>query len=131
AFGIVFISRFKPQQENILNLSLWMLLISTMVISPVTFYTNEFYALGINYNTFLIILEIVLSTVGYVLMFLVIQRAGPVLFVLVNGVSAIAGLFYGRLLFDQQISLVAYFAIGLIVLAIIGLSLTKRYKIYE
>lgn len=129
AFAVVFISRYRPATGDVLNYSLWMLFVSTAVIAPLTLATGEFYSLGLNYNTFLIILEILLSTVGYVLLFIIINRVGPVFFILVNAVACVCGVLYARLIFNQHISDLSYGAICLIIMAILGMAISYRQKV--
>lgn len=119
SLAMVVISRFRPQEGNNLNYSMWMLFVASCLMVPLTIINGKFFALGLNLTSGLIILEILLSSLGYVLMFIIIQRAGPVLFAMVNGIAAISGLIYGRLLFNQLISHAEFIASILIVIAII------------
>jgi drug/metabolite transporter (DMT)-like permease len=119
SLAMVVISRFRPQEGNNLNYSMWMLFVASCLMIPLTLINGKFFALGINLSSGLIILEILLSSLGYVLMFIIIERAGPVLFAMVNGTAAISGLIYGRLLFKQSISHAEFIAAILIVIAII------------
>jgi drug/metabolite transporter (DMT)-like permease len=127
AFCTVFVSRFKPNTGNVLNYSLWMLLISALVISPITLYSHQFYPLRLDdFNSLLILIEILISALGYVLLFVIIQMKGPVFFTLVNAVAAISGVLYARIVFNQTISVVAYWAILLIIIAILGLGIAHK-----
>lgn len=128
AFAVVYISRYKPYGGNILNYSLWMLVVSTIVITPLTLSSGEFYMLGLNYNSFLILLEILLSTAGYILLFMIIHRVGPVFFILVNAVASVCGLLYGGLLFGQHIGLLSFAGAVLIIIAIVGMSFSYVHK---
>jgi len=122
SFATVVISRFRPATGNNLNYSMWMLLVASCLMIPLTVVSGKFFPLGFNFNSSLIVLEILLSTAGYILMFIIIQRAGPVLFAMVNGIAAISGLIYGRLFFDQLISHAEFIASVVIIFAIIQIA---------
>ena len=132
AFSFVFVSRYKPLAGNVLNYSFWMLLVSSMIITPLTLSTHDFYPLALNdFNACLILLEIILSSFGYVLLFIIIHKVGPVFFTLVNAVAAVSGVFYARLIFNQSISNSIYVAIVLIVIAILGLGVKPKLIIFS
>ncbi len=127
ALGAVFIARFRPESGNVLNYSMWMLLISTLLLSPLTLSQGEFYPLVISdFNSWLIMLEVILSAFGYVLLFLLIKRVGPVYYTLVNAIAALTGVLYGVLLFKQVFTWQIYLAIAIILLAIVGLTYSNR-----
>ena len=127
ALGAVFIARFRPETGNVLNYSMWMLFVSTLLLSPLTLMQSDFYPLLLNeLNSWLILLEVILSAFGYVLLFLLIKRVGPVYYTLVNAVAALTGVLYGVLLFKQIFTGAIYFAVMIIVFAIIGLTYTNR-----
>jgi drug/metabolite transporter (DMT)-like permease len=126
AFGVVFISKFKPLGGDVLNYAMWMLFFASSLIIPISLLNGGFYPLGMNLNSGLILLEILLSTFGYILLFIIIHRAGAVLFVMVNGIAAISGLIYGKLIFSQQISYWTFFASMLIILAIMGMAILHK-----
>ncbi|TXH54086.1 MAG: DMT family transporter [Bacteroidia bacterium] len=123
AFSAVFVARFRPSEGNILSYSFWMLLVSTILISPMTYFYYGYYPLKFgDSNTYLIVIEMLLSAFGYVLLFFIIKKAGPVYYMLVNAITAMAGVIYGKILFGQYISGKMYLGIFLILLAIIGLT---------
>ena len=132
ALGAVFIARFRPETGNVLNYSMWMLLISTLLLSPLTLVQSEFYPLMLNdLNSWLILLEIILSAFGYVLLFLLIKRVGPVYYTLVNAIAALTGVIYGVFLFKQVFTNTIYLAVLVIVVAIIGLTYTNKEEKHE
>ncbi len=61
-----------------------------------------------------------------VLLFIIIHKVGPVFFTLVNAVAAVTGVMYARFIFGQRINSYVYFAICLIIIAIIGLGIKFR-----
>lgn len=127
AFAAVYIARFRPHGGNILSHAFLMLIVSSAVLSPLTFIMHGFYSLHVgDANSYLIILEILLSAFGYVLLFIIINIVGPVYYTLVNAVAAVTGVLYARLLFSQQISNAAFIGMGLIIFAILGLSYTQQ-----
>lgn len=127
AFAAVYIARFRPHGGNILSHAFLMLIVSSAVLSPLTFIMHGFYSLHVDdTNSYLIISEILLSAFGYVLLFIIINMVGPVYYTLVNAVAAVTGLLYARLIFSQQISHAAFAGIGLILFAILGLSYTQQ-----
>lgn len=130
AFSIVFIARFKPSEvKSSLNSSMLMLFFATLFIVPVTLISKDFYSLAIgDFNSQLIILEIILSSIGYVLLFLLIKLVGPVYYTITNTVAAITGVIYGRVLFGQYFNHQSYIAIIIIIAAILGLTFTQNKK---
>jgi drug/metabolite transporter (DMT)-like permease len=133
AFSAVYIARFRPTKGgNVLNYAWQMLLVSSMVIVPLTLTQHDFYPLKLgDINSYLIILEIVLSSIGYVLLFVLIKRVGPVYYTLVNAIAAVTGVIYAVVLFKQHLLCLSYLAIALIVLAILGLSFTQQNNRYS
>ncbi len=121
SLGVIYLAKLKPKDGNVLNYSFWMLLFASIITIPVTLIDKNFYPLSFNYNSLLIILEIILSTIGYILLFIIIPRFGPVFFMLVNGISAITGIVYGKFIFHQSMTNITYLAVTLIILSIIGM----------
>lgn len=120
AFCSVFIAHARPIPSDSLGLSNGMLFVSSCLLSPVVFLTHSFYRFAIPLTTtdWLILLEILLSTVGYVIFFLLIKRAGPVFYSLVSGTVALTSLFWSWLIFHSIPSFLTGCAVGLIVIAI-------------
>lgn len=129
AFSAVYISRFCPKDGNVLSYSLWMLMFSTLCISPLTIIRHGYYPLHIGDQiSNLIILEIILSTCGYILLFIILQRVRSVYYSLVNGIAALTGIFYGYFIFNQQLSFYVYIGIFVILFTIFGLTYTQNRK---
>ena len=127
ALSAVYVSRFLPKSGSILNYAMWMLFVAAIVNSALVVMQNEFYVLHYNdFNSWLIILEILLSTAGYVLLFAILKMVGPVYYILVNAIAALTGIMYGKLIFGQSFNNITYIASGLIISAIIGLTYTQR-----
>lgn len=129
AFSAVYISRFHPGSGNVLSYSLWMLMFSSLCISPLAVINQGYYPLHLNdLPSLLIVVEILLSTLGYGLLFIIIKKVGAVYYTLVNAVAVITGVLYGVLLFGQHFSGLTYVAIAIILLTIIGLTYTQQKK---
>lgn len=126
AFSAVYISRFDPKSGNSLNYAMWMLLFSTLCISPMTIFMNGYYQLRLSdINTLLILLEIFLSVVGYVILFIIIRKVGVVYYTLVNAVAVVSGVIYGKIMFGQELNDKVYVGVIMILLAIVGVSYFK------
>lgn len=84
-----------------------MLLAATLLLLPLVLSTHSYYSLSVFPNAVqsVVLLEILLSTMGYVLFFRLIRLAGPVFYSLVGGVVALTGIFWGRVLFDERLTL--------------------------
>lgn len=129
AFSAVYISRFHPGSGNVLSYSLWMLMFSSLCISPLAVINQGYYPLHLNdLPSLLIVVEILLSTLGYGLLFIIIKKVGAVYYTLVNAVAVITGVLYGVLLFGQHFSGLTYVAIAIILLTIVGLTYTQQKK---
>lgn len=127
AFSAVYISRFHPGTGNVLSYAMWMLMFSSLCISPLTVINQGYYPLHFDdTSSLLILVEILLSTLGYGLLFIIIKKVGAVYYTLVNAVAVITGVVYGYFIFQQQFSLLTLVAIGVILLTILGLTYTQR-----
>ena len=127
AFSAVYVSKFRPTTGNSLNYALGMLVVSAIVNTPLVYLNNGFYELQIHdTNTWLIILEVILSTFGYVLLFVIIRMVGAVYYTLVNTITALTGLLYGYFIFSQKYSNHIYVAITLVIFALIILTITQK-----
>lgn len=126
AFSAVYIAKFHPGNGSVLCYAMWMLLFSSLIISPLTVINQGYYELIIHdLNSLLILCEILLSTLGYVLLFIIINKIGAVSYTLVNAVAAVSGVIYGIVL-GQHLQGIVYFAVFLIILAIAGLIYTQK-----
>lgn len=128
AFSAVYISRFHPKSGgDVLSYAMWMLLVATLCISPLAVVNQAYYPLRLNdLSSLLIILEIFLSALGYVLLFIIIRRVGAVYYTIVNIVAAVSGVIYGYILFGQKFSALTYLGIILVIATIIGLTYSQQ-----
>ncbi|MFT3742348.1 MAG: DMT family transporter [Gammaproteobacteria bacterium] len=98
-----FVNPRRPANSQPLNLAAGMMIFSTLWLLPVVFSTHSFYSLWpLTLPGWVIILEMILSSLGYVLLFKLLTLAGPVYYSLVDGVVAITGLLWGVLLFQER-----------------------------
>ncbi len=129
AFCAVYVSKFRPENGNSINYAFGMLLISSLFNIPLVYIHKGFYPLNFSdFRSQLIVLEIMLSGLGYVLMFVIINKVGAVYYTLVNVITALTGVIYGYFIFDQRYPNNIYSAIIIILIALIGLTFTQRNK---
>ena len=120
ALCTVFMVKLRPHSTSSLALSSGMLIASTCIIAPVIIYTNNFHPIGLPLSTpnLFILIEIVLSSIGYILFFELLRVAGPVFYSLVGCIVALAGLFWGYVIFNEQIKLLEWISIVFIIISI-------------
>lgn len=120
----LYINRYRPQNLSSLTLSAGMLIASSLLLSPLIFLTKSFYPLMLPFSLpdWIVVLEILLSTLGYVIFFLLLKKAGPVYYSLVGGIVSITGLFWGGIIFHEGLSIRNALAVGLIFLALFWVS---------
>lgn len=124
ALCAVFVAKYRPKDSHSLGLAAGMLWGSTLWLLPIVFYGHYFYPLNHHFSQpeQLLLIEILLSSAGYWLFFLLLKYAGPVYYSLVGGVVAIAGLLWGRLFFMETLSLTQIISVICIILGIILVS---------
>jgi drug/metabolite transporter (DMT)-like permease len=120
----IYISARQPKEIDALCAASGMLLTASLTLIPLVIQQNAFYPLTGPFTIVkqVIVLEIILSTVGYLLFFVLIRIAGPVFYSLTGGIVALTGLLWGYLIFNEVPSSIQSFAIGLVVSAIFLLS---------
>lgn len=130
ALCTIYIGQQKNPPANALLSAAGMMIMSSLLLTPMILATHSFYSLWPPFSVagWLIILEILLSSLGYVIFFYLIQRAGSVYYSMVGGVVGVTGLFWGWLIFGERPTVTAWLAIGLIILAI--LALARKYHEY-
>ncbi|HAU1297228.1 TPA: DMT family transporter [Legionella pneumophila] len=124
AFCSIYIGAKQSKEINALQAANGMLLAASLLLAPVVLHQHAFYSLSAPFTFVkqIVILEIILSSLGYLLFFILIRMAGPVFYSLTGGVVAITGLFWGYLAFDEKPSSIQSMAIALVVSAIFLLS---------
>lgn len=130
----VLIARWQSASCSAASLACGMLIAASLWLMPIVFILHRFYALQLPWNSAwqlrdaVIMLEIVLSSIGYIILCRLLRVAGSVYYSLVGGVVAIVGLIWGRVLFKEHLNIWQYLAVLCIVSSIIILSLCKRYR---
>lgn len=128
AFCSVYIACTPPRTKHPLSLAAHTLLIASLILAPFVFYTGNFYAFHfpLNITDGVILLEIVLSSFGYVLFFQLIKMAGPVFYSMVDTIVMLTGLFWGHLVFDEKLNHWTGLALVCILLAFFLVTKTQR-----
>ncbi|MSP52779.1 MAG: DMT family transporter [Gammaproteobacteria bacterium] len=109
----------RPVGSSSLSLATGMLVASAIVLTPLLVDMHEFYPLNsLSLQNFAVILEIILSSIGYVILFQLLKIAGAVYYSLVGGIVALTGLFWGWLLLGETISWWTVVAVVLIIIAV-------------
>lgn len=120
----IYIGRSQAPKLNVLEAASGMLIAASLLLTPLVLEQQAFYPLSLPLTLpkQVIILEICLSSIGYLLFFMLVRHAGPVFYSLTGGVVALTGLFWGYLLFAENPSKTQGLAILLIILALALLS---------
>lgn len=134
ALCAVYIAKYRPDNCDSLALSAGMLWGASLWLTPIVFSQHHFYPLisylnssiDFSFPQKLIILEILLSSLGYWLFFQLLQKAGAIYYSLVAGIVAIAGLFWGWLFFQESLEGLAIYGTGFIIVGILIVSLLKK-----
>ncbi len=125
AVTALYIHKQQPLQTSAIQLTAGMLLFSTLFLLPLMLYGKGFYSLlQWNAATAVVILEIILSSIGYILFFILIKRAGAVYYSLVGGIVALTGLFWGYIIYHETLTAIDIYATLLILTALGILSFT-------
>lgn len=127
AFCSVYISRFRPPNSHCSSLAAGTLLASTILLIPIVYLSGNFYSLHFPLYRAdkVILLEIILSSMGYILFFQLIKIAGAVFYSLVDTIVALTGLFWGYFIFNETVTPSIGAAVFLI---LIGLILNTQYQ---
>lgn len=128
AFCSIYIARFRPAGSDSLTLSAGMLIFSSIMLLPLVIMTDSFYIfhLPLTMPDWVVLLEIVLSSVGYILFFQLIKIAGPVYYSLVDTIVVLTGLFWGRIIFNERLNNWTFAAVFLIVMALLLVTRHQR-----
>ena len=124
SLAALYIHKKRPVESSAISLTAGMLCLSTVFLLPLMLYSHSFYPLiHLNAPELVVILEIILSSIGYILFFILIRRAGAVYYSLVGGVVALTGLFWGFSIYNETLSMLDVYATLLILTALALLSL--------
>ena len=103
----VYIFRSQPtSSKNALSHARGMLVFASVILLPFVWINHSIYYFHFPLTTpdWIVLLEIVLSSTGYVLFFKLIQAAGPLYYSLVDTIVSLTGLFWGWLLFHESLN---------------------------
>lgn len=128
AYCSIYIARYQPAGTDSLSLSAGMLIASSLLLTPMVIATDSFYTFHFPFllPDWIIMLEIILSSLGYILFFKLIKLAGPVYYSLVDTIVVVTGLFWGYIIFGEHLNKWTGTAIFLILFAL--LLVTQQQK---
>ena len=111
----------QPTNSHALSLAAGMLIASTILLTPIVIANHDFYIMRVplHLRDYIIILEIILSSLGYVMLFRLLKIAGALFYSLVGGIVSITGLLWGHIIFHESFTSVAKWAIGLIIFGVL------------
>lgn len=120
----IYIGAKQSHGLNSLQAASGMLLAASLILFPLVISQHAYYSLlgPITMVKKGIILEIILSSLGYLLFFNLIRIAGPVYYSLTGGIVSITGLFWGYLMYGEVPSFIQSIASALVISAIFLLS---------
>lgn len=131
ALCAVYIARFRPGNLNAWAASSGTLIFSTALLLPIMILTHSTYILHLSLTPtdWIILLEIALASVGYIVFFTLIQFAGPVYYSLVDTIVSLTGLFWGYMIFHEQLNHWTRSAVLFILFAL--LLITKKQRQHQ
>lgn len=120
----IYIAAKQPSELHSLEAASGMLLAASLLLTPLVLSQHAFYSLlgPLTLTKQVILLEIFLSSLGYLIFFVLIRIAGPVFYSLTGGVVAITGLFWGYILFSETPTSYQGSAVILVIFALFLLS---------
>jgi drug/metabolite transporter (DMT)-like permease len=106
ALCAIYIARNQPLSGDSLSHAGGTLIAATLVLTPFVLLTKQFYGFHfpLQMPDYVILLEILLSSIGYVLFFQLVKIAGPVFYSLVDTIVALTGLFWGYVIFHETLN---------------------------
>lgn len=128
AFCSIYIARYRPVDSDSLTLTAGMLIFSSLMLIPLVFFAESFYTFHIPFTLpdWVILLEILLSSLGYVLFFQLIKIAGPVYYSLVDTIVVLTGVFWGYIIFNEHLNKWTTIAFCLILAALFLVTQKQR-----
>lgn len=131
ALCAIYINHYRPANSSSLALSAGMLAASSILLMPLVWIRQDFYSFHwpLSHADLAVLLEIGLSSLGYVILFELLRIAGAVYYGLVGSVVVLTGLFWGWLVFGEQLNIYSTSAVIFILLGISLVTLTQQKKI--
>jgi drug/metabolite transporter (DMT)-like permease len=124
----LFIAAKQPQGLKPLLSASGMMWAATLWLAPVVGAHHAFYPLWNHFDmraSWVILLEILLSSLGYVVLFRLIARAGAVYYSLVGVVVACTGLLWGAAVFHELFTAPVYGAVALMLLGLLVCTVSR------
>jgi drug/metabolite transporter (DMT)-like permease len=120
AFCSIYIARFRPEGSDTLSSTAGMLIFSSLLLIPLVCFARSFYLFHVPLTMpdWVIILEIFLSSIGYLLFFQLIKIAGPVYYSLVDTIVVLTGVFWGYIIFGEHLNKWTTTAVCLIIVSL-------------
>jgi drug/metabolite transporter (DMT)-like permease len=133
AFCSIYIARFRPAEIDTLTVTAGMLITSSIMLLPVVLLTGNFYWFHMPLLTpdWIILIEIALSSIGYVLFFQLIKIAGPVYYSLVDTIVVLTGLAWGYMIFNERLNEWTAIAVCLILLGLFVVTRQQNQVAHE
>lgn len=135
AFAVcsIYIGAKQPGNLSALQAASGMLLAASLLLTPLMIQQQAFFSLAgpLTRVKQVILLEIVLSSLGYFIFFKLIRLAGPVFYSLTGGVVALTGLFWGFIVFGEKPDSLQGIAIAAVIGAIFLLSWRQARQLQE
>lgn len=128
ALFATYVNPKKPNDCTSLTLAAGMMVTATVLLTPLVFVTHQFYAFHypLTLPMYIILLEIVLSSTGYFLLFWLLKIAGPVYYSLTDSIVAATGIIWGVIIFNEHFTVIRGIAFLLIFCAIVLMTLRQR-----
>lgn len=117
----IYLARYRLPHTDTLTLTAGMLIASSVLLTPLVLTAHSFYLFHfpLTLADSVVILEIILSSIGYLLFIQLIKIAGPVYYSLVDTIVVLTGLFWGRIIFHEQLNKWTLAAVCLIIIALV------------
>ncbi|KTD64501.1 DMT family transporter [Legionella spiritensis] len=129
----IYIGVRQPMRLTALEAASGMLFAASLLLIPVVIQQHAFFPLTPPFTATkqVILLEIILSSLGYLLFFKLIRLAGPVFYSLTGGVVALTGLFWAYIVFSEKPDTLQSLAIACVLSAIFLLSWRQSHQSQE
>jgi drug/metabolite transporter (DMT)-like permease len=120
AITALFINPYKPKNTPSISLASGMLISASILITPILLFTSSYYPITfpLNYADYAILIRICMHSCGHVIFFTIIRQAGAVYYSLVCGIVILNGLFWGYVVFNEELNSLKLFSACTILLAI-------------
>lgn len=127
----IYIAVKQPPEMSSLQAANGMLLAASLMFIPLVISQNAYYPLSgpLTLVKQVVLLQILLSSIGYLLFFSLIRTAGPVFYSITGGVVAITGLIWGFIIFREVPTYTQAMAVCLILTAIFLLSWRQTQQV--